>query len=201
MHNGVTKSLPSRLEGQIYLVFETKKLGQIKPSTIRDWGGAMDERMLSDNYQAVLFNTASGVLDSAVDDQRIRENPCHAKTVRTPVARSPPIVVWPEERVRGVRSSLVDRFKIAVPLGAGLGLKQGEISSFSPDDVDRAAMTVRIRRQIKTVGGVMMFALPKRGKERTIPLSVAMLAEIDDHEDRFPSVAVRCPGRARTASR
>ncbi|MFJ1760746.1 tyrosine-type recombinase/integrase [Amycolatopsis sp. NPDC088138] len=153
----------------------------------------MDERKLSDNYQAVLFNTVSGVMDSAVDDRRIRENPCHAKTVRRPVASSPPVVVWPEERIQAVRSGLADRFKIAVPLGAGFGLRQGEILGFSPDDVDRTAMTVRIRRQIKTVKGVMMFALPKRAKERTIPLSVAMLAEIDGHEDRFPSVAVTLP--------
>ncbi|OXM67918.1 tyrosine-type recombinase/integrase [Amycolatopsis vastitatis] len=190
---GTRSTILSRLESQIYPVFETKKVGQIKPSTIRDWVGSMEERKLSDNYQAVLFNTVSGVMDSAVDDRRIRENPCHAKTVRRPVASSPPIVVWPEERVQVVRSGLADRFKIAVPLGAGFGLRQGEILGFSPDDVDRTAMTVRIRRQIKTVRGVMMFALPKRGKERTIPLSAAMLAEIDDHEDRFPSVAVTLP--------
>ncbi|MEW2501504.1 site-specific integrase [Amycolatopsis sp. NPDC047767] len=190
---GTRSTILSRLESQIYPVFETKKVGQIKPSTIRDWVGSMEERKLSDNYQAVLFNTVSGVMDSAVDDRRIRENPCHAKTVRRPVASSPPIVVWLEERVQAVRSGLADRFKIAVPLGAGFGLRQGEISGFSPDDVNRTAMTVRIRRQIKTVRSVMMFALPKGGKERTIPLSAAMLAEIDDHEDRFSSVAVTLP--------
>lgn len=190
---GTRSTILSRLESQIYPVFETKKVGQIKAATIRDWVGSMEERKLSDNYQAVLFNTVSGVMDSAVDDRRIRENPCHAKTVRRPVASSPPIVVWPEERVQAVRSGLAERFKIAVPLGAGFGLRQGEILGFSPDDVDRTAMTVRIRRQIKTVRGVMMFALSKGGKERTIPLSAAMLAEIDDHEDRFPSVAVTLP--------
>lgn len=54
-------------------------------------------------------------------------------------------------------------------------------------------MTVRICRQIKTVRGVMMFARPKGGKEMTIPLSAAMLAEIDDHEDQFPSAAITLP--------
>ncbi len=88
----------------LYPAFETKKLGQIKTSTIRDWVGSMDERKLSDNYQAVLFNTVSGVMNSAVDDRRIRENSCHAKTVRRPVASSPPVVVWPEERIQAVRS-------------------------------------------------------------------------------------------------
>ncbi|MGY6656079.1 tyrosine-type recombinase/integrase [Amycolatopsis sp. TRM77291] len=187
--------LRSRLESQIYPTFGHLKFSQIKPSTIRDWVGDMDERGLSSNYQVVLFTIVAGVLDSAVDDRLIRENPCHAKTVRRPVGESPPVVVWPEERVHKVRKGLAERFRIAVPLGSGLGLRQGEILGFSPDDIDRDAMTVHVQRQIKTVKGVMMFAPPKGGKTRTVPLSPAMLAEIDDHEDRFPSVAVTLPWR------
>ncbi|WP_409181467.1 site-specific integrase [Amycolatopsis sp. VS8301801F10] len=102
-------------------------------------------------------------------------------------------MVWEEKRVEQVRKGLPDRFKITVPLGGGLDLRQGEILGFSPDDVDREAMVVHIRRQIKTVKGVMMFAPPKGGRSRTIPLSPSMLAEIDDHEDRFPAVAVTLP--------
>ena len=187
--------LRSRLESQIYPTFGHLKFGQIKPSTIRDWVGDMDERGLSSNYQVVLFTIVAGVLDSAVDDRLIRENPCHAKTVRRPVGESPQVVVWPEERVHKVRKGLAERFRIAVPLGSGLGLRQGEILGYSPDDIDRDAMTVHVQRQIKTVKGVMMFAPPKGGKTRTVPLSPAMLAEIDNHEDRFPSVEVTLPWR------
>lgn len=185
--------LRSRLDSQIYPVFGHLKFSQIKPSTIRDWLGVMDEKRLSANYQVVLFTAVTGVLDSAIDDKLIRENPCQAKTVRRPVGGSPQVVVWPEERVHQVRAGLADRFRIVVPLGSGLGLRQGEILGFSPEDIDRDEMVVRVQRQIKTVKGVMMFAPPKGGKARTVPLSPAMLAEIDDHDDQFPATAVTLP--------
>lgn len=185
--------LRSRLESQIYPVFGHLKFGQIKPSTIRDWLGVMEEKRLAANYQVVLFTIVTGVLDSAIDDKLIRENPCQAKTVRRPVGSSPQVVVWPEERVHKVRAGLAERFRVVVPLGSGLGLRQGEILGFSPDDIDRDEMVVRVQRQIKTVKGVMMFAPPKGGKTRTVPLSLALLAEIDDHDDRFPATAVTLP--------
>ncbi|MGW4524184.1 tyrosine-type recombinase/integrase [Amycolatopsis sp. NPDC004378] len=185
--------LRSRLESQIYPVFGHLKFGQIKPSTIRDWLGVMEEKRLAANYQVVLFTIVTGVLDSAIDDKLIRENPCQAKTVRRPVGSSPQVVVWPEEQVHKVRAGLAERFRVVVPLGSGLGLRQGEILGFSPDDTDREEMVVRVQRQIKTVKGVMMFAPPKGGKTRTVPLSPALLAEIDDHDDRFPATAVTLP--------
>ncbi len=85
--------LRSRLESQIYPVFGHLKFGQIKPSTIRDWLGVMEEKRLAANYQVVLFTIVTGVLDSAIDDKLIRENPCQAKTVRRPVGSSPQVVV------------------------------------------------------------------------------------------------------------
>ncbi|WP_242579209.1 site-specific integrase [Amycolatopsis sp. 195334CR] len=86
-------------------------------------------------------------------------------------------------------------FKVAVPLGSGLGPRQGDILALSPDDIDRSEMVVRVQRQIKTVRGVMMFTPPKGGKSRTVPVSPAVLAEIDDHEDQFPATAVALPWR------
>jgi site-specific recombinase XerD len=65
---------------------------------------------------------------------------------------------------------------------------------FSPDDIDRKGMVVRVQRQIKTVTGAMMFAPPK-GKDFTVPLSPAVLGDIDDHEDRYQATAITLPWR------
>jgi pimeloyl-ACP methyl ester carboxylesterase len=97
--------LRSRLESQIYPVFGHLTFGRIKPSTIRDWLGVMEEKRLAANY-LVVFTVVTSVLDSAIDDKLIRENPCQAKTVRPPVGDSPQVVVWPEERVRNVPAGL-----------------------------------------------------------------------------------------------
>ncbi|MFI9506790.1 tyrosine-type recombinase/integrase [Nocardia sp. NPDC052566] len=189
-------ALRSRLTSRIYPTFGDLSLGRVMPSTIRDWVAELETKKYSDNYMAVLFAMVSGILDSAVDDRIIRANPCKAKTVRRPVAKSPKVVVWPESRITAVRRGLSEskpRFSVVVPIGAGLGPRQGEILGLSPDDIDREAMVVHIQRQVKYVEGVLMFALPKREKTRFVPLSKAVLDEIDEHMKEYPPQSVTLP--------
>jgi integrase len=185
--------LRSRLESQIYPQFGALLIGRIKPSTVRDWLGYLEEKKFSENYKLALFTAVSGVLDSAVEDRLIRENPCKAKTVRRPIGGSPKVVVWPEDRVRSVRRGLDDRFSVIVPLGAGLGLRQGEILGLSIDDVDREDLVINVQRQVRMVGRTLVFAPPKRGKTRTVPASAGLLAEIEYHDGRFPAVPITLP--------
>lgn len=190
------EALRSRLESRIYPVFGNLPVGRVLPSTVRDWVSELEERKYSDNYMAVLFDIVAGVLDTAVDDKLIRQNPCNAKTVRRPVRRSPKVVVWADDRVTAVRrglGSVGERYSIVIPVGAGLGLRQGELLGLSPDDIDREAMTVHIQRQVKYVKGTLMFALPKREKTRYIPLSSAVLDAIDQHMKLFPPLPVTLP--------
>ncbi|WP_280407994.1 tyrosine-type recombinase/integrase [Nocardia brasiliensis] len=188
------EALRSRLDHRIY-----PKLGDLtftviqKPSTIRDWLGWLDEQGLSDNYKTALFTIVSSICDAAVDDHVIRENPCKAKTIRRPTANSPKVVVWKEDRLAAVRKGLGKRFGIVADLGSGAGLRQGEILGFSPDDVDRDEKVLRVERQIKTVKGVMMFALPKGGKTREVPVADGVIEAIDAYEKLFPSVEVTLP--------
>ena len=78
---------------------------------------------------------------------------------------------------------------------SGLGLRQGEILGLSPDDIDEDAMTVHIRRQLRTVERTLVFALPKGNKTRTVPLSPGVLAEIRKHLDDHPATPVTLPWR------
>jgi integrase len=187
--------LRSRLESQVYPYFETKAVGAIKPSTVRDWLGNLEESGFSENYKVVLFAILSGVLESAVDDKIIRDNPCKAKTVRRPVGGSPKVVPWTEKRVRAVRGGLPERFSVITPLGAGLGMRQGEILGVSIDDFDEDEMVLNLSRQLRIVDRTLMFAPPKRGKTRVVPVSASVLAGVQEHERRFPSVAVTLPWR------
>ncbi|WP_030513622.1 site-specific integrase [Nocardia sp. NRRL WC-3656] len=185
--------LRSRLKRRIYPTLGDLPLGRIQPATIRDWLGVLEEQKLSENYKLALFTIVSAVLDSAKDDRLIRDNPCQAKTVRRPLPASPQIEVWPESRLWAVRDGLAERFAVIVPLGSGLGLRQGEIFAIAPEDIDRDGLVVTVRRQIKTADGVQMFALPKGGKTRTVPLSVGLLAELDAHMSKFPPVSTTLP--------
>lgn len=186
-------ALRSRLESQIYPYFGELPVGKIKPSIVRDWQGYLDDKKFSENYKLVLFTALSGVLDSAVEDKLIRENPCKAKTVRRPTGSSPEVVVWPERRLTAVRAGLPDRFSVIAPLGAGLGMRQGEILGVSIDDFDEDEMVLNLVRQIRIVGRTLVFAPWKGGKTRVVPVSASVWAEVQEHERQFPSVAVTLP--------
>jgi hypothetical protein len=170
-------------------------LGTIRSATVRDWLGLLDEQGLSENYKLVLLTVVSSVLDSAAEDKIIRDNPCKAKTIRRPTGGSPTVTVWPEDRVHAVRAGLLDRFSLIVPLGCGLGLRQGEILGLSVDDLDSVAMVVRVHRQLRTVDGTLVFAPPKGGKSRTVPASPGIITEIREHEAQFPAVSITLPWR------
>jgi integrase len=86
-----------------------------------------------------------------------------------------------------------ERYKITVPLGAGLGLRQGEIFGLGVDQIDRDEMVLRVVRQIKYIRGTCVFALPKRRKTRDVPLSPGLLQLLDDHVKLFPPVPVTLP--------
>jgi integrase len=187
------QTLGSRLRSQVYPFFEKRALATISPAIVRDWLDWLHGKELGASYRATLFELLSSILSAAVEDKRIHENPCRAKSIKKPRAAPRKVVPWSAARLRAVQLALPVRWRIAVQLGAGCGLRQGEILGFSPDDVDRAAMVVNVVRQLRMVGRTLVFAPPKRGKTRTVPISETVLNAIDDHTEQVPPVAVTLP--------
>jgi integrase len=63
----------------------------------------------------------------------------------------------------------------------------------SLDDTDLADMCLHIQRQIRVVGRTLVFALPKGGKKRRVPLSAGVLAAMRVHERDFSSTEITLP--------
>ena len=175
----------SRLKSQIYPYFGELPINAVKPATVRDWLGTLDEKKLSQNYKTVLFTALSSIMDSAVEDKLITANPYKGNSIKRPTRSSPDIVVWSEDRLRALQSGLADRFRIVCAAGAGCGLRQGEIVGLSLDDTDLADMCLHVQRQIRVVGRTLVFALPKGGKKQRVPLSAGVLAAMRVHERDF----------------
>jgi integrase len=57
--------------------------------------------------------------------------------------------VWPEQGVKTIREGIAARWQIIVPLGAGCGLRQGEILGLSPDDIDDDGLVLPVRRAVQ----------------------------------------------------
>ncbi|GGP39387.1 tyrosine-type recombinase/integrase [Saccharothrix coeruleofusca] len=187
------QTIASRLRSQIYPFFGHRQVGAITPQLVRDWLGELQEKGLGATYQAVLFETLSSIMNSAVDDKRIHRNPCKVNSIKRPQRSSRKVVPWAESRLHKLQLALDARFKIVTPLGAGCGLRQGEILAFSPDDIDRDSMIINVRRQIRSINRGLVFSLPKRNKERQVPLAAGVLEAIDAYMEMYPPTAVTLP--------
>lgn len=186
-------ALRSRLDARIYPFFEKRPLNAITPAVVRNWLGELDDHGYSANYRTVLFTIVSSVLDSAVEERLITHNPCKAQTIKRPTASASNIVIWPRRRLDTVEQGITGRFRLAVTIGAGCGLRQGEILGLADDDIDTDGMVLHVRRQIRTVDRQLVFALPKGGKTRVVPLSVGVLDRIGEHSLTHPPSPTTLP--------
>lgn len=187
------QSVESRLRSQLYPFFDRRPVDSIGPSLVRDWLAWMEERQLDGTYRAVLFDTLSSIMTAAVEDRLIRDNPCQARSIKRPRRSTHRVVPWSVERVRAVQGGLVERWRLAADLGAGLGLRQGEVLGLSAADLDPVEDVVHVVRQLRIIRGQLVFAPPKGGKSRTVPLPAEVRSAVAHHREDFPSVGVRLP--------
>ncbi|WP_236808265.1 tyrosine-type recombinase/integrase [Amycolatopsis albispora] len=193
-------SVNSKLKTGIFPFLGDKSLSVVeKTDTIRNWLEWMEKpkseggRGLQASYRALLFGIVSAILQSACDDRKIRRNPCKVKSIKKPKGEQKKVVPWSNSRVRSVQLALPREYSVIVPLGAGLALRQMEIFGLSPDDINREEMIVRVQRQIRWVDNRPVFAPPKGGKTREVPLGEGVLGEVDKHLEQFDPVSVTLP--------
>ncbi|MCA2228400.1 tyrosine-type recombinase/integrase [Nonomuraea aurantiaca] len=80
-----------------------------------------------------------------------------------------------------------------VTLGAGCGLRQGEIFGLAVDDVDFGEGVIHVRQQVKLIHGKQMFGLPKHDRERTVPLPESVAEALKGHLTQFPAREITLP--------
>ncbi|MGW1540184.1 tyrosine-type recombinase/integrase [Streptomyces sp. NPDC002309] len=171
-------------------------LRDIDAAVLRAWKAQLLTRVEASTAQVIWIHLST-ILEAAVDDGRLVKNPCKARrSVKAPKPAKRKAKAWARPTVEAVRAGLQDRYRIAVDLGVGLGLRQGEAFGLGEEDFDFDAGVIRIRRQLQwDVKGRPYFCLPKGGKTRDIPLSPNLAKRVQDHLRRFPSISCTLPWR------
>lgn len=190
---GTRASVRSRLDSLIYPKLGEVELGALLPRHVRDWLAWLTSKKIANSTRSVCFVHLSAILDAAVDDKRIGSNPCRVKSVPRPQPDKRKIVPWTPEKVAAVQAALPKRYQLAVTLGAGCGLRQGEVFGLSDTDIDREANMLHVVRQVTVVDNRLVFAPPKGGKERSLPLAQSVLRDIDAHMRQVEPVTVTLP--------
>ena len=100
---------------------------------------------------------------------------------------------WSVDQLTAFRAKMPDRYRVSVDLGAGCGLRQGEIFGVSPTDLDPTRPVLQVVRQVKLVRGALIFAPPKGGKTREVPLPASVSRRLAEHAEQYPPVEVALP--------
>lgn len=137
--------------------------------------------------------TLSTLFGAAVDDGLITRNPCKARSVRMPRQPKRKIVPWTPAQIAVLRDNLPPQWQAVADVGAGLGLRAGEINGLAVDAVEFLQRRVRVARQIKRINGRLWFGLPKGDKEREVPLPDAVSLALAAHIEAFPPAEVTLP--------
>lgn len=165
-------------------------LGKIRPSTVQAW---IKSLTIGGSTARVVFDHVSSILAAAVDDGAIGQNPCTSKSVTPPKRVRGQIVPWTHERVAALRAAIQEHYMPLVDLAAWLGLRAGEVYGLSPEDIYWLRGWVHVQRQVKLVGHRRVFANPKGGKDRFVPLSEPVKDELAAYLARHPANTVTLP--------
>ncbi|MFE2633964.1 tyrosine-type recombinase/integrase [Streptomyces scopuliridis] len=184
-----------RLRLHAYPYIGTRPLASFQPGHIRTWLGALEAAVPASSHRRIIFGTVSAALSAAVDDSLLAKNPCRARSVQIPKASPPRVAPWTSAQVFGVRAALPEHLRATVDVAGGCGLRQGEVFGLSEDELDYEGGWLAVGHQLKRIRGKFVFALPKGGKVRGVPLPTAVRAALREHSKQYAPVKVTLPWR------
>jgi integrase len=183
---GTAVKVESMFRLHLYPTFGNRPLGSIKRKEVQQWIAAMCNEGAAPNTVRARHEYFSAVMNAAVRDRAIGENPC--KGIPLPEVDADDMVILTTEEVHSWTTHMRPRYQVAMALGAGLGLRAGEMTGLTVDRIDFAKRTVRIDRQAvrsKVHNGSFILApLKTKASRRTIPLPQTVADHLAFHLDQ-----------------
>lgn len=178
----------------VYPVIGSRSLRELakRPSLTQAWISGMK---LAASSKRQVIKDVSSVYIAAMDDGLINRNPTRAQSVTRPKPDEKKAKPWTLVQVEGMSRALPGRFAVLPYLGAGTGMRQGEMFGLAVDDVAFLGRrpVIHVRRQVRIVGATLCFAPVKNDKEHDVPLSEALAPVLAEHMRHYPPQTVTLP--------
>ncbi len=183
-------SMESQLRLHAFPYLGTGPLGSFQPAHIRDWVQQLQANGVRGSYARTIYSNVRAALSAAVDDGHLPRNPCAARSVRLPTVDTKRVTPWTTERLFAVRAGMPERYQAMVDLGGGCGLRQGEVLGVAVDAIDFRSDTLHVVQQLKLSRSKHVFAPPKGGKLRDVPLPGPVADALRAHMKQCPPVEI-----------
>jgi integrase len=161
--------------------FAERTISDIREPHVRRWRKDLLDSGVSPVTTAKAYRLLKAILNTAVDDGLIRRNPCRIKGAAH--ERSPERPILSVGDVYLLADAVGDRYRALVLLTAFGSLRWGEVIALRRCDLDLAARTVRIERQLTEVRGAgLVLGQPKSDAgRRTVHLPEAIIPVLRHH--------------------
>jgi integrase len=185
-HRQTTARSVQKILLRVVPTFGERRIASIRPSEIQGWATGLVTR---DGYAvstaATTVQTVKAIFHAAVRDRLIAASPCDGVTLpRAAAKRVTPLAL---ETVRALIAAMDDRFKALIVVGAGTGLRPGELFGLQVDDVNFLRRSLTVSRQLQEVPGGVIAVPPKTfSSTRTIPISAVILEALAEHIRTYP---------------
>jgi integrase len=172
----------SHLRNHIYPALGARKMGSITRTDVQHFVSLVSSKVAPTTTETV-YAVLRAMMQTAVDDdpQVIPANPC--TRIKLPKAGKRVIEPLSAAMIVALHDAVTPRYRVAVALGAGLGLREGEAFGLILPRVDFLRRKVRILSQAQR--GQLGADLKTDASARVIPADDWVLNEISAHVQRF----------------
>ncbi|HEX7993702.1 MAG TPA: tyrosine-type recombinase/integrase, partial [Streptosporangiaceae bacterium] len=186
----------STLEQHVYPALGDVPLGQVRRTTVQGLVAGLSAKGLSPSTVRVIYRTVVVALfNAAVRDQLIATSPC--RDISLPEAGHVEVTALTVPQVLALAEALPGWCAVLAELGAGSGLRPGEMLGLEVESVDfLRTRSVRVRQQLLTSRGDPYLGAPKTPSSvRTVPLADVTLARLARHLQEHPPQPVEVEDR------
>jgi integrase len=176
-------AVTSRLTNHILPTFGNLELRQIRPSTVQTWLRGRQDVLAAGTVKATLI-TVNAIMGAAVEDAMIAKNPCSSRSVTAPSPDRERVIPWTVEQLQAVIDAHPPEWRTVPILGAGCGLRQGEVFGLQVEDVDFLRRRLLVRHQVKPG---LALGPPKGRKTREVPLPDVIAVAVSEHLRNVPT--------------
>jgi integrase len=164
-------------------------IGNITEADVRPWRADLLDEGVSPVTTAKAYRLLKSILATAVEDSLIRRNPCRVKGAGNEQSPERPLLTVAE--VYSLADACRPRYRAMILLACFGGLRWGELVALRRRDIDTAAATIRISRQLTEARGQAAFFSPPKtaASKRRVILPGSIVAEVQEPLDNHTGSA------------
>ncbi|MEU1365717.1 tyrosine-type recombinase/integrase [Streptomyces sp. NPDC005803] len=165
--------------------FGSGSLADVTTSRVRAWRGKLLAAGVGEPTVVKAYQVLRAIMNTAVDDELIRRNPCRVKGAdRYDVPERPVLTV---AEVYAAADAIAPRYRLLVLLAAFTTLRFGELASLRRRDIDTAGRVVLVQRaQAEMQNGKLFDKAPKSAAGvRPVAFPDEILPDVIEHLERY----------------